>query len=377
VTLFSDHLPKLPAERLELLRRTLPVAPAVGRATDAFSAAPEIAPAIVAGPDVYPIGGPWKFRTGDDPGYAARGYDEQAWESVPVPGNWEAQGHPDYDGFAWYRTRFTLPPSTPPTGRTGQPDARTIYLELGKIDDADETFVNGTKVGQTGEFPPSYRGAWQTYRRYAVPADALNWGGENVLAVRAYDGGGPGGFWSVQRERPPATWIVEGAPRWWTVVLVNWDDAPRDVALPLTALGISGNRFNAYDVWRDAPLPDLTTSLTTRLEPRGALTVAIRPALARPQVIGTTRHVVQGAVDIAEESWDAASRTLRASSVRRDRRAYAVTIAVPKGMRAGTCTSEAPCTVATLPTGQVVVKWEPGDAKDVHWALKFRPAPRR
>src|SRR2546427_4626877 len=49
----------------------------------------------------------------------------------------------------------------------------------------------------------------------SVPADVLNWGGENVLAVRVYDGGGAGGIWSVRREQPPAQWVVEGAPRWW------------------------------------------------------------------------------------------------------------------------------------------------------------------
>ena len=192
--------------------------------------------------------------------------------------------------------------------------------------------------------------------------------------MRAYDGGGPGGLWSVRRERPPATWIVEGAPRWWTAVLVNWDDTARDITMPLAALGISGNRFAAYDVWRDAPLPDLTTALTTRLEARSALTVAIRPALARPQVIGSTRHVVQGAVDIAEESWDAASRTLRASSVRRDSRGYAVTIAVPKAMRPGACNADLPCTVTQTPSGHVVLNWEPGDGRDIRWELKFRPA---
>src|SRR2546422_7088554 len=37
-------------------------------------------------------------------------------------------------------------------------------------------------------------------------------------------------------------------------------------------------------------------------------TVAIRPAVARPQVIGTTRHVVQGAVDVADETWDPTTR---------------------------------------------------------------------
>src|SRR5881396_693153 len=111
-----------------------------------------------------------------------------------------------------------------------------------------------------------------------------------------------GGIWSVRRSRPPRVWVAEGAPRWWTVVVVNWEDEPRDVSLPLAAVGIKGAKFDAYDVWRDAPVSDLKDFT---LEPRSARTVAIRPAVARPQVIGTTRHVVQGAVDVADETWDA------------------------------------------------------------------------
>src|SRR5207302_218309 len=199
-----------------------------------------------------------------------------------------------------YRCRFSLPVAAA---------GRTAYLELGKIDDVDETFVNGVEVGQTGAFPPGFRSERQAFRRYRVPADALNWGGQNVLAVRVYDGGGGGGIWSVRRESPPSTWVVEGAPRWWTVVLVNWDDDPRDMSVPLAALGITGARFDAYDVWQDVPRMDLRDTLGTRLDPHSALTVAIRPAAARPRVIGSTRHVVQGAVDIADETWDVGTRT--------------------------------------------------------------------
>src|SRR5207244_2360908 len=156
--------------------------------------------------------GPWRFRTGDDARYSAREYDEEAWETIPVPERWERAGHPGYDGFAWYRCRFALPVA---------PAGRTAYLELGKIDDVDETFVNGVKVGQTGAFPPGYRGERQGFRRCPVPADALNWGGDNVLAVRVYDGGGGGGLWSVRRERPPPARSSSGPPAtwckaWWT-----------------------------------------------------------------------------------------------------------------------------------------------------------------
>src|SRR5438034_47886 len=326
---------------------------------------------VDAGDDVYPIAGPWRLRTGDDPRYATREFDEDTWETVAVPKPWEDAGHPDYDGYAWYRTRFSLAPL---------PAGRTAYLELGKVDDVDETFLNGVKLGQTGSFPPNYRSEWQAYRHYRVPVDALNWGGENVLAVRVYDGAGPGGIWSMRRDAPPAHWVVAGAPRWWTVALINWEDEPRQLTVPLGTLGIGGAKFDAYDVWRDAPLTLPKDVLAAALEPHSTLTVAVRAAAAHPQVIGTTRHIVQGAVDIADETWDAGARTLRARSVNLDSRAYAVTVSVPKGIRPGSCKADVPCTVKSLQSGHAVLEWAAGgDGRDIRWELSFRSVtgPRR
>ena len=116
ITLFSDDLPKLAPERVALLERVLPVARVVGRTVGA--ALPptqrDVAPAIVAGDSVYPVTGPWRLRTGDDARYAARVFDEDAWETVTVPHRWEDAGHADYHGFAWYRTRFALPSTIKP-----------------------------------------------------------------------------------------------------------------------------------------------------------------------------------------------------------------------------------------------------------------------
>ena len=87
---------------------------------------------------------------------------------------------------------------------------------------------------------------------------------------------------------------------------------------------------------------------------------------------GTTRHIVQGAIDIVGETWDRATRTLRATSQNLDARAYAVTIAVPPGLEPGECTAEIPCTVKHLPSGHVVVEWPDGtQGKDVEWQLRF------
>ena len=232
--------------------------------------------------------------------------------------------------------------------------------------------MNGTRVGGAS--------GWRAFRRYDVPAGGLNWGGENVLAVHVTDTGGAGGLYSVTRDRPAGTWIVEGAPRWWTVVLVNWEDEPRKVAQSLAALGVTGgaagSKFSVYDVWAEQPLPDVQQTLNAILPPHTTLTVALRPTATRPQLVGTTRHVIQGAVDLGEERWDAAARTLHGTAVNLDGRPYAVTIAVPRALRPRVCKADVACSVKRLESGHAVISWPEGTSSDLEWSLSFGARPR-
>jgi len=373
----ADDLRALPPDRLEIVARTLPVAAPGGSPIRAMDDEPGVAPALVTSAAVYPIPSPWRFRTGDDARYAARDYDEAVWETLPVPAPWAATGHAGYTGYAWYRARFDLP-SRPSPGVTA-------HLELGRVDGADETYVNGVSVGGTGAFPPSPVSARDTFRQYVVPADALNWGGENVLALRVYggEGGGEksGGIWSVRRERPPRVWVAEGAPRWWTVVLANWDADSAEISVALRDLGIVGTGFDAYDVWRNVPLPAITDVVRVTVAARSSATIALRPAAQQPQVIGTSRHVLQGAIDVTDETWDSSAATLRGRATRLDRRAYSLAIAVPPDLNATTCEARAggaalPCTLRRLESGHAVLEWGTGAASgDVQWTVSFvRPA---
>jgi hypothetical protein len=360
VTTFAADLTILAAERLALLQRVVPPAPG-GRPVGAVHAEQDVAPAVVTSQGVNPIAGTWRFRTGDDPAYASAGFDDSVWETIVVPGPWEGSGRSEYDGFAWYRVRFALPPLP------GATDGVAAWLELGKVDDVDETFVNGTKVGQTGAFPPAVRGDRSAYRRYAIPAGTLNWGGENVLAVRVYDGGGAGGLWTLHRDRPADTWIVEGSDQWWTVALINWDDERRTMSLPLASAGIAAQKLHAYDVWAGQPLADVAGTLTLDVEPHDARVVGLRPVANRPVILGTSRHVVQG-VDIEAEEWDATKRMLTVRSRRLDARPYTVTVTVPRGF----VTTAA----RRLPTGHVVLEWPASDTvRELDWTLKFSRRP--
>ena len=128
---------------------------------------------------------PWKFEIGDNPKWADPDYDDGNWEEIKVPSNWEEQGFPGYDGYAWYRVRFKIK----------EPNKNTTYfVRVGIIDDCDMTYINGHMVGFNGSFPPNYTTAYQNQRHYMIPGEYLNPDGPNLLAVRVYDDIGNGGI---------------------------------------------------------------------------------------------------------------------------------------------------------------------------------------
>lgn len=135
------------------------------------------------------LGTAWKFRRGDDPSWSRREDDPSAWENVTLPASWERHSNYGQDEvFGWYRLTFHVPP-----GWQGRP----VRLVLGKIDDVDQTFVNGALVGQTGRLPADEAGfasAWTVVRTYDVRPDLLVYGGENTVAIRVYDSSGGGGL---------------------------------------------------------------------------------------------------------------------------------------------------------------------------------------
>ncbi|MEJ0034000.1 MAG: sugar-binding domain-containing protein [Bacteroidota bacterium] len=102
-------------------------------------------PASTANADVYANGftlmGNWKFQLSDDLNWAKEDFDDSKWENIVVPSSWEDQGFRDYDGFAWYRKKFTLPKDF---------DVKDMVILVGRIDDMDQVFINGKLVGGTG-----------------------------------------------------------------------------------------------------------------------------------------------------------------------------------------------------------------------------------
>jgi hypothetical protein len=134
---------------------------------------------------IVSLSGHWKFSIGDDSKWAYPSYDDSGWDQISVPGRWEDQGYNDYNGYAWYRKTFKV---------NGIPENTTIYLMMGRIDDADVVYLNGKEVGRNGTFPPNFVTAYDRIRKYVIPAGYLNEGRDNVISVKVYDTYADGGI---------------------------------------------------------------------------------------------------------------------------------------------------------------------------------------
>lgn len=98
------------------------------------------------------------------------GFDDSGWQSEEVPSSPAA----DFDGIFWYRRTVTIP---------AEWAGKELTLSLGAIDDCDETFFNGEKVGATGTSTPNY---WSVPRVYKIPGKLVR-AGANTIAVRVAD----------------------------------------------------------------------------------------------------------------------------------------------------------------------------------------------
>lgn len=113
------------------------------------------------------------------PGWKNADFDDSQWKQLKAPGIWEGQGLglEDLDGVVWYRKTIFI---------KDEDAAKTATLQLAKIDDNDETFVNGADIGNTA--------GWNIERKYTIPAGILK-AGKNVIAVKITDNGGDGGIY--------------------------------------------------------------------------------------------------------------------------------------------------------------------------------------
>ncbi|NOX19399.1 MAG: alpha-galactosidase [Chlorobi bacterium] len=146
----------------------------------------------------------WKFTTENDAGFASPDFNDVRWQNIAVDKPWEKQGI-KHDGFAWYRIRVIIPSSLKDNAELKD----SVIFNMGKIDDFDQTFLNGSLIGVNLSNVPAntepdtnYKNLdysyWNNNRRYSLSVNdpRIKWDAENVIAVRVYDWNGLGGIFS-------------------------------------------------------------------------------------------------------------------------------------------------------------------------------------
>ncbi|MEM9723444.1 MAG: sialate O-acetylesterase, partial [Bacteroidota bacterium] len=114
---------------------------------------------------------------GGTPAWAIPVVDISSWRDMSLPGLWEDKGLPNVDGEIWFRKIISL---------TEAQISKPCTLSLGPIDDRDETWINGRKIGETQQYNQK--------RIYKIPNGVLQ-AGPNSIAIKVLDTGGGGGIY--------------------------------------------------------------------------------------------------------------------------------------------------------------------------------------
>jgi len=125
---------------------------------------------------VIDLAGQHRVHDGDQPRFADPDFDDRGWARTYLPDTWRR-----YSVWMppnrWYRIHFNWPAGAP---------RDDLALSLGMIGWADQTFLNGTVIGATGDLEQVPDLAYQV-RQYAIPPALLR-PGDNVIAIRSQGG---------------------------------------------------------------------------------------------------------------------------------------------------------------------------------------------
>ena len=122
---------------------------------------------------------------GEKKGLAEARFDDANLLKISTFLIWEKQGFPNYNGIAWYRTRFKIPAAL---------KGRNIYLWFGGVDESYWIYVNGKKVGENIFDKKKNPNSWVDPYTADITA-AARVGEENLVSVKVRDIGGAGGIY--------------------------------------------------------------------------------------------------------------------------------------------------------------------------------------
>ncbi|MGM9508971.1 sugar-binding domain-containing protein [Larkinella sp. GY13] len=156
---------------------------------------------IAFGQNSLSLNGNWSFHTdpngrGESVGWFRPAYDTAAWDSLPVPGNWDLRNeYAHYVGKGWYRKTLTVPANL---------KGKTIRLCFEAIYHDSKVWLNGQLLGtnNSGYLPVEFD-----------VTSLLDYSGPNTIVVCADNTFRRGAIWNWGGIRRPVTLEVTEAVR--------------------------------------------------------------------------------------------------------------------------------------------------------------------
>ncbi|MBN2475677.1 MAG: alpha-galactosidase [Pirellulales bacterium] len=170
------------------------------------------------------------------------------------------------------------------------------------------------------------------------------------------------------------------------VGLFNWDEnQPARLELDPAMLGLPAlpdDRYVGFDYWEDTFVGPFSGKCSFDLRPSSCRVIAVQRLQRHPQLVGTSRHVTQGPIDVAAVAWDPERRTLSGRSQVVGEDPYELRLLSPEaeaeGLHAveahvsGVDQQQAGVTVSVQQTGpQVRVVIESPQCGEVAWSVRF------
>jgi hypothetical protein len=147
----------------------------------------------------------------------------------------------------------------------------------------------------------------------------------------------------------------------------------------------ANKRYHAFDFWSGTPLPDFETGFAFAVPGQSCRVISVRAAEAHPVLVSTSRHVTQGIIDVSDEAWSGANKTLKAASRVVANDPYEMRVA---GLHDGSKNWKLASASVSASDQRAGVEIEPADqradeegwlrltirsstSRTVHWALRF------
>lgn len=156
--------------------------------------------------------------------------------------------------------------------------------------------------------------------------------------------------------------------------LFNWDSDEKKFDYPLDKLGLDAStEYVGFDYWQNTLVRGIKGNLQSSVPGESCQVLAVRPVSNHPQLISTSRHITQGIVDVMEEKWDAASKTLSGRSKIVGGDPYELRIVLPdKTWNAANATASGGATSFAQKDDLVRATIQSPRSGEVNWSVTFK-----